>query len=107
MAYTGRRVSAAEAQTMGLINRVFSHQEQMLDEVMNIARDIASRAPLAVYGCKRMINYARDHSTADGLDYIAIWNASHFKIEEIQEAMTANAEKRVGNFVELPPLRKL
>ena len=54
-----------------------------------------------------MINYARDHSTADGLDYIAIWNASHFKIEEIQEAMTANAEKRVGDFVELPPLRKL
>ena len=107
MAYTGRRVSAAEAQTMGLINRVFSHQEQMLDEVMNIARDIASKAPLAVYGCKRMINYARDHSTADGLDYIAIWNASHFKIEEIQEAMTANAEKRVGDFVELPPLRKL
>jgi enoyl-CoA hydratase len=107
MAYTGRRVSAAEAQTMGLINRVFSHQEQMLDEVMNIARDIASKAPLAVYGCKRMINYARDHSTADGLDYIAIWNASHFKIEEIQEAMTANAEKRAGDFVELPPLRKL
>ena len=25
-----------------------------------------------------MINYARDHSTADALDYIAIWNAAMF-----------------------------
>ncbi len=106
MAYTGRRVSAGEAKSMGLINQVFADQETMIQAVMAIARDIASKAPLAVYGCKRMINYARDHSTADGLDYIAIWNATHLQIEEIQEAMTANAEKRPGNFVEIPKSRK-
>lgn len=106
MAYTGRRVSAAEAQSMGLINHVYPDQEAMLAAVMDIAADIASKAPLAVYGCKRMINYARDHSTADGLDYIAIWNATHLKTEEIQEAMTANAEKRPGDFVPLPKSRK-
>ena len=106
MAYTGRKVSAAEAKSMGLINNVYADQETLLREVMKIAADIASKAPLAVYGCKRMINYARDHSTADGLDYIAIWNASHLQVEEIQEAMTANAEKRPGNFVEIPKSRK-
>jgi len=102
MAYTGRRVTAREAKEMGLVNRVYADQETMLNDVMEIAKDIASKAPLAVYGCKKMINYARDHSTADGLDYIAIWNASHLKIEEIQEAMMSNAEKRPGNFVDLP-----
>lgn len=106
MAYTGRKVSATEAKSMGLINNVYADQETLLREVMKIAADIASKAPLAVYGCKRMINYARDHSTADGLDYIAIWNASHLQVEEIQEAMTANAEKRPGNFVEIPKSRK-
>ena len=106
MAYTGRKVSATEAKSMGLINNVYADQETLLHEVMKIAADIASKAPLAVYGCKRMINYARDHSTADGLDYIAIWNASHLQVEEIQEAMTANAEKRPGNFVEIPKSRK-
>lgn len=106
MAYTGRRVSAQEARSMGLINQVFTDQEAMLEAVMAIARDIASKAPLAIYGCKRMINYARDHNTADSLDYIAIWNATHLQIEEIQEAMAANAEKRPGNFVELPKSRK-
>ena len=88
------------------MNRVFPDQPTMLAEVMGIAREIASKAPLAVYGTKRMINYARDHSTADGLDYIGIWNASMLQKQEIQEAIKANAEKRPGAFVELPVLKR-
>ncbi len=106
MAYTGRRVSATEARQMGLVNEVYPDQETMLAAVMAIAAEIANKAPLAIYGCKRMINYARDHSTADGLDYIAIWNASMMKVEEIQEAISANAEGRQGDFVALPPSSK-
>jgi enoyl-CoA hydratase len=102
LAYTGRRMPAREAQALGLVNRVFADQQQMLDGVMEIAREIASKPPLAVYGCKRMINYARDHSTADGLDYIGIWNASMLQPEEMAEAMRANAEKRSGEFAPLP-----
>ncbi len=105
MAYTGRRVSADEARDMGLVNRVFPTHESMIEGVMAIAREIASKAPLAVYGCKRMINYARDHTTQDGLDYVAIWNASHFHRDEIQEAMQARAESRPGQFADLPPIR--
>lgn len=105
MAYTGRRVPAGEAKSMGLINEVYPDQATMLEAVMKVAEEIASKAPLAVYGCKRMINYARDHSTADGLDYIAIWNTTFLQTEEIQEAMAANAEGRPGNFAPLPPER--
>jgi enoyl-CoA hydratase len=106
LAYTGRRMPAREAQAAGLINRVFPDPETMLAEVTGIAREIAAKAPLAVYGCKRMINYARDHSTADGLDYIGIWNASMIQPDELDEAMTANAEKRPGNFADLPEVRR-
>jgi len=106
LAYTGRRMSASEAQTVGLINRVFPDPQTLVAEVLAIAREIATKAPLAVYGCKRMINYARDHSTADGLDYIGIWNASMLQPEEMLEAMTANAEKRDGDFVDLPPIQR-
>ena len=105
MAYTGRAVSAIEAKEMGLVNQVFDSHEALIEGVMSIAAEIASKAPLAVYGCKRMINYARDHTTQDGLDYVAIWNASHFQKEEIQEAMLARSERRPGNFVELPAIR--
>jgi len=106
LAYTGRRMPAREAQAVGLINRVFADQKHMLEGVTAIAREIASKAPLAVYGCKRMINYARDHSTADGLDYIGIWNASMLQPEEIVEAITANAQKRAGVFVDLPVVKR-
>jgi len=102
LAYTGRRMYAEEAKSVGLVNAVFADQESMLEGVLEVAREIASKAPLAVYGSKRMINYSRDHSTADGLDYIAIWNASMLQPKEMREAMTATAEKRSGDFAELP-----
>ena len=78
----------------------------MLVGVMEIAKKIASKAPLAIYGSKRIINYARDHSTSDTLDYIGIWNASMLQQDEIKEAMIAKNEKRDPNFVELPVARK-
>ena len=102
LAYTARRMPAAEAKAVGLINQVFSDQETMLKEVMSIAKTIASKAPLAVFGCKRMINYSRDHSTADSLDYVGVWNASMLQPEEMMEAVAARAQKRDGDFVELP-----
>ena len=108
LAYTGRRMPAAEAQALGLVNRVYADHQSLIDGVLAIAREIASKPPLAVYGCKRMITYARDHSTADGLDYIGIWNASMLQPEEMLEAISAKAEKREGKFVDLPPMpRKL
>ena len=106
LAYTGRRMPADEALSTGLVNRVFANQEEMLAGVMEIAEEIASKAPLAVYGCKHLINYSKDHTTADTLDYVAIWNASFLQNQEMQEAMMANAEKRSGDFVALPTRQK-
>ena len=106
LAYTGRKMSGAEAQSVGLVNQVFKDQSALLEGVMKVAAEIASKAPLTVMGCKRMITYSRDHNTADTLDYVGIWNASFLQREEIGEAMQANAEKRAGKFVDLPVLEQ-
>ena len=74
---------------------------------MGVAAEIAAKAPVAIYGSKRMINYARDHSTEDALDYISIWNTSMMNSGEIQEAIAARKEQRSGNFVDLPPKRRM
>ena len=103
LAFTGRRMNAAEAKNLGFVNEIFDSHEALLEGVMSVAAEIASKAPLAIYGTKRIINYAADHSVADTLDYIGIWNASMLQHEEIQEAMTAGKEKRAGDFVDLPP----
>ncbi len=108
LAYTGRRLSAQRALELGLVNEVFQTREVMLDQVMGIAKDIAEKSPLAVHGSKVMINYARDHSIADGLDYIATWQAGMFNPEvDVAESLKAKAAKREPKFADLLPVRKV
>ena len=107
LAYSGRRLTAKKALELGLVNEIFPTQQAMLDYVMGIAKDIAEKSPLAVYGSKVMINYARDHSVADGLDYIATWQAGmYFPETDMMEAFKAKSEKRPGKFDELLPVRR-
>ncbi len=106
LAYAGRRLPAQRAKEIGLVNETFPSQEAMLAHVMAIAAEIASKAPVAVAGSKRMINYARDHSIADGLDYIATWQAGMFAPPHMMEAFAAKAQKRAPNFADLAPLKK-
>jgi len=106
LAYTGRRLPAAQAEKIGLVNAVFDTQEAMLEHVLGVAREIAHKAPLAVAGSKVMINYARDHSVADGLDYIATWQAGMFAPAHMTEAFAAQQQKRPATFPDLLPLRK-
>ncbi len=106
IAYTGERLPAQKAKEIGLINEVFDTQAAMLDHVMALAREIASKNPLAVSGSKAMINYARDHSTADALDYIAVWNAAMLSPGHMQETFKAKSENREPVFPDLLPLRE-
>jgi len=106
IAYTGERLPADKAKEIGLVNAVFETPEALLDGVMEIAREIASKSPLAVAGCKRMLNYARDHTVADGLDYIATWQTGMFRPDDIKEFYTAKMEKRAPDFADLRPVRK-
>ena len=106
LAYTGRRLPAHRAREIGLVNEVYPDHETMLAAVMETAREIASKNPLAVAGSKVMINHARDHTIADSLDYIAVWQTGMFSGPHMAEAFAAKAEKRDTNFPDLEPLRK-
>lgn len=107
LAYSGRRLPAKKAMELGLVNAIFPTQDAMLAHVMAVAKDIAEKSPLAIYGSKVMINYARDHSIADGLDYIATWQAGMYNPEtDMKESFVAKAEKRDPKFADLLPLRK-
>lgn len=106
MTYTAERLPAAKALQIGLVNEVFDSHEELLDGVMAIARKIAAHSPLAVAGCKAMANYSRDHSTADALDYISVWNAAMLRPDDIREAYIAKGEKRPPVFDDLRPVGK-
>ena len=106
LAYTGRNMSAAEAKERGFVNEIYGDQDEMLEAVFEIAGEIASKSPMAIWGTKRTLNYGRDHSVADGLEYIATWNAAMFDTDDMAEAFRASTENRDAEFPDHRPLGK-
>ena len=104
LAYTGRRLPAAKALGYGLVNEVFDTPEAMLAAALQCAQEIASKPPVAIWGTKQAVNYARDHSVDDSLRQMgwlqgAIWSNQH-----VRESVAAMKQKRTGEF---PPLTRL
>jgi enoyl-CoA hydratase len=104
LAFTGRRLSAEEAHRIGLFNGVFETHEALIDHVLTVARDIAARAPLAVAGTKHILNFGRDHTTAQTLDQIALWNTAMLSPPHMMEAMMSSRQKRTPTFSDLLPI---
>ena len=100
LAYTGRIFGAEEARGIGLVNRVYSDTASLLDGVMGIAREIASKSPIAVTGTKEMIGYMRDHRIDDGLEYVATWNAAMLQSTDLRVAMAAHMSKQKPEFLD-------
>ncbi|UCU93531.1 enoyl-CoA hydratase-related protein [Hydrogenophaga taeniospiralis] len=105
MAYTGRRLPAARALAYGLVNEVFDTAEAMLAAALQCAKEIASKPPIAIWGTKQAVSYARDHSVEDSLRQMgwlqgAIWSNAH-----VRESIMAMKEKRAGSFTPLSALQ--
>ena len=105
LAYTGRRLGAAQAQGFGLVNQVFDTQEAMLAGALQCAKEIAAKPPVAIWGTKQALNYARDHGVDDALKQMgwlqgAIWSNAH-----VREAVAAMKDKRAGSFPALDALQ--
>jgi enoyl-CoA hydratase len=94
LAFTGRNVSAEEAEKLGLINRVFASNALCTVAVREIAQSIADKSPLATRGLKEVLNYSRDHSISDGLNYVATWNAAMLLSTDLNEAILAQRQQR-------------
>lgn len=103
MAYTGRRYPAQRLHELGLVQEVYPDAEALLEGALETAREIASKSPLAVWGTKVAMNYARDHSVDDSLDQIATWQAGMFQPADMMEAFAAKSEKRPAVFPDLLP----
>ncbi|MGI8537900.1 MAG: crotonase/enoyl-CoA hydratase family protein [Mycobacteriales bacterium] len=103
MAFTGRRVPAARAYEVGLVQQVYPDHDSLVAGVLDTAREIAAKSPLAVWGTKVALNYARDHGVDDALDQVATWQAGMFQPADMSEAFRARADRREPVFPELLP----
>ena len=104
MAYTGRRLGADRALQYGLVNAIFDTEDAMLAAALQCAAEIAAKPPVAIWGTKQAIHYARDHSVDDSLKQMgwlqgAIWSNRH-----VMESVKAMKTKGTGEFPELKTL---
>ena len=106
MAYTGRKMLADEAKESGLVSNVYESQEDMLKAANELAEDIATKSPVAIYGLKALMNYSRDHSIDDSLDFNALWSGAMLSQKDMAEAMTAQMEKRDAAFNKMVDVKK-
>lgn len=98
LAYTGRRFGAEEAARHGFLNTVAATHAEAIAAGEALAREIASKSPIATMGTKAVLNRGRDQTIEEGLDYIAVWNSAFLAGDDLVEAMTAQMQKRPASF---------
>ena len=107
MAYTGDRIGAERALSVGLVNAVLPDAGALLAHAMQLARDIAAKSPLAIAGSKLALNHARDHGTAASLQQMTLLQSAIFDTDEIATAIAAWKAKGTAEFAALAPVAKL
>jgi len=97
MIFTGKMIPAAEAQSMGLVNKVCA-QDQLMDEVLKVAKIIISKGRVSLRAAKQAINNGMDVDLKTGCrietDAFAVCLAS----PDAKEGTQAFLEKRAADF---------
>ena len=101
LAYTGRRFPAAEALRHGFLNSIHAGHDAALAAAEAMATTIASKSPLAITGIKHVLNHGRDHSIAEGLEYVALWNTGMLQGDDVANAVKAQMAKQEAVFADL------
>jgi enoyl-CoA hydratase len=97
-AYTGRLFYGPEAVATGLVLKSHADSKALFAHAAAVAQSIATKSPLTIRGIKKAIHYQRDHSTADALDQVQMWNSSMLYSNDLNAAMSAMVSKTVPTF---------
>lgn len=103
LAFTGRRMPAARAREVGLVTEVFDSHEALVEGALAAAHEMARHSPLVLWGVKESLNHARDHSVAQSLEFVALWQAGMLQTADLAAALTAQRAKQPPVYEDLPP----
>lgn len=105
LAYTGRRLPAQRALALGLCNELFESQEALLQAALAMAGEITQKPPVAIWGSKQAIHYARDHTTHDALQQMGWLQSGIWQSSNLMEAFSAKQQGRPTQYDDLPSLQ--
>jgi enoyl-CoA hydratase len=98
LAFTGKDIDAARAKEIGLVNEVAADAGAVQAAAAELAGEIAANSPIAVQGTKSVLAANDGRTVAEGLDYVATWNAGMLASDDLVEAMMAFMERRPPKF---------
>jgi enoyl-CoA hydratase len=89
LALTGKTIDAPRAAAIGLVNEVVEREEieGVVAYATEIAAQVATYSPLTVAGIKAVMNAQQGRSVADGLAYVATWNAAYLASSDLAAAL--------------------
>jgi len=97
MIFTAKKINAAEAYRIGLVNRV-TPQAELMNAAIALANEICANAPLAVQTAKMAVWKGLELPLADGLRLENLLGEPLRQSEDTQEGIAAFAEKRKPQF---------
>ena len=97
LAMTGRRFGAKEAEAWGLVQQVVE-PEELLSSALDLARELAANAPLAVQGVKRAVNHVAYHGFDDAAKFEALASSVLWTSEDVYAGFAAKARKEQARF---------
>ncbi|WP_028279962.1 enoyl-CoA hydratase-related protein [Arthrobacter sp. H5] len=96
--FTGRRITAEEAQHAGLVNTVFDSVEELLEGARRTIGEIARQSPVAVGLVKETVTRTHGRPTAEGLGIEADSFQQAFTTADMREGTRAFLAKEKPEF---------
>ena len=95
--YTGRIVDAEEALQLGIVSRVVPH-DQLVDESLEFATQVANQPPTALAFTRRMLQHSQSATIEQQLEFEWPLQRDLLQGPEFKEAVAAFREKREPNY---------
>ncbi|XP_052742896.1 delta(3,5)-Delta(2,4)-dienoyl-CoA isomerase, mitochondrial [Bicyclus anynana] len=96
--FTARKVQSKEASDLGLVTQVYPDKDTALQQVLEIAKSIASKSPVAVQMTKKSLVYSQSRPSQEGLEHIKLINQTMLQSEDLKKAAMATATKTETEF---------
>lgn len=80
LVYTARKFTSEEANKLGLVSKIVPDYDALMKAGFELAKEIASKSPVAVQGSKINLIYSRDHSVEESLKFIVCFSQKIFSL---------------------------
>lgn len=96
--FTAKKIDAETAERYGIVSRVVSTVEELMEVCLAFAEEMLRNGPIAIRQAKQAIDQGLNHSLSEGLEIETAAYETVIPTEDRMEALRAFAEKRTPQF---------